>query len=110
MNLYGRFCCTLRHSRCRETQEFLNLPLKVSASGLHKGSLGLIVIFSDNDDGSESDRCVNLTPVMFLVGTLLTGLGAGLFGHATLTASIRLAPKDRIGLALGGRYRRRRLG
>nr|WP_299753728.1 PucC family protein [uncultured Boseongicola sp.] len=47
---------------------------------------------------------------MFLVGTLLTGLGAGLFGHATLTASIRLAPKDRIGLALGGRYRRRRLG
>ncbi|NNL19312.1 MAG: PucC family protein [Boseongicola sp.] len=38
---------------------------------------------------------------MFLIGTLITGLGAGLFGHATLTASIRRAPKDRIGLALG---------
>ena len=38
---------------------------------------------------------------MFLAGTLLTGLGAGLFGHATLTSAIRRAPKDRIGLALG---------
>ncbi|MEL6410480.1 MAG: PucC family protein [Pseudomonadota bacterium] len=38
---------------------------------------------------------------MFLVGTFLTGLGAGLFGHATLTATIRRAPKDQIGLSLG---------
>ncbi len=37
----------------------------------------------------------------FLVGTVLTGLGAGLFGHATLTATIRSAPRERIGLALG---------
>lgn len=40
-------------------------------------------------------------PLMFLAGTLATGLGAGLFGHATLTATIRSAPKDQIGLALG---------
>ncbi len=39
--------------------------------------------------------------VMFLAGTFLTGLGAGLFGHATLTAMMRAAPKGQIGLALG---------
>ncbi|WP_299724659.1 PucC family protein [uncultured Tateyamaria sp.] len=38
---------------------------------------------------------------LFLAGTLATGVGAGLFGHATLTAAIRHAPRDRIGLALG---------
>ncbi|MEO1312608.1 MAG: PucC family protein [Pseudomonadota bacterium] len=37
----------------------------------------------------------------FLAGTLATGLGAGLFGHATLTATIRAAPRERIGLSLG---------
>ncbi|MEM6372422.1 MAG: PucC family protein [Pseudomonadota bacterium] len=39
--------------------------------------------------------------VLFLTGTLATGVGAGLFGHATLTGAIRHAPRDRIGLALG---------
>ncbi len=38
---------------------------------------------------------------VFLAGVFATGLGAGLFGHATLTATIRAAPKERIGLALG---------
>ena len=38
---------------------------------------------------------------MFLVGTAIVGLGAGLFGHATLTAVIRTAPRDQIGMALG---------
>ncbi|MGJ8604931.1 MAG: PucC family protein [Marivita sp.] len=37
----------------------------------------------------------------FLVGTLMIGLGAGLFGHSTLTATMRAAPKDKVGLALG---------
>ncbi|MEM9270894.1 MAG: MFS transporter, partial [Pseudomonadota bacterium] len=37
----------------------------------------------------------------FLVGVLLTGVGAGLFGHATLTATMRTAPRNKIGLALG---------
>ena len=40
-------------------------------------------------------------PALFVAGTLATGVGAGLFGHATLTATIRAAPKDRIGLSLG---------
>jgi len=38
---------------------------------------------------------------LFLAGTLATGLGAGLFGHATLTATMRAAPPDQIGLSLG---------
>lgn len=38
---------------------------------------------------------------VFLAGTLATGIGAGLFGHATLTATIRSASKGQIGLALG---------
>ncbi|ABV94631.1 pucC [Dinoroseobacter shibae DFL 12 = DSM 16493] len=38
---------------------------------------------------------------LFLTGTLTTGIGAGLFGHATLTAAIQRAPKGQIGLALG---------
>jgi BCD family chlorophyll transporter-like MFS transporter len=37
-----------------------------------------------------------------LVGaTLLAGFGAGLFGHGTLTATMRSAPREQIGLSLG---------
>ena len=39
--------------------------------------------------------------LVFVCGVLLTGLGAGLFGHATLTAIIGSAPKEQIGLSLG---------
>jgi BCD family chlorophyll transporter-like MFS transporter len=38
---------------------------------------------------------------IFLIGTFATGLGAGLFGHATLTATLRAAPENGTGLALG---------
>jgi len=38
---------------------------------------------------------------LFLAGTLATGIGAGLFGHATLTATMRAASADQIGLSLG---------
>lgn len=40
-------------------------------------------------------------PPLFIAGTVATGLGAGLFGHATLTATIRNTPSDQIGLSLG---------
>lgn len=40
-------------------------------------------------------------PSLFIAGVLATGLGAGLFGHATLTATIRNAPSEQIGLSLG---------
>jgi len=42
-------------------------------------------------------------PALFILGTGLTGLGAGLFGHATLTATIRNAPSGQIGLSIGTR-------
>ncbi|WP_147111539.1 PucC family protein [Tateyamaria sp. syn59] len=41
------------------------------------------------------------TAIPFLLGTFAAGLGAGLFGHATLTATIRNAPNNQIGLSLG---------
>jgi MFS transporter, BCD family, chlorophyll transporter len=40
------------------------------------------------------------TPLL-VIATLLAGFGAGLFGHGTLTATMRAAPRDQIGLALG---------
>ncbi len=39
--------------------------------------------------------------LLFAVGTLFIGFGAGLFGHGTLTATMNLAPPDQAGLALG---------
>ncbi|MEP5757774.1 MAG: PucC family protein [Litoreibacter sp.] len=38
---------------------------------------------------------------LFLLGIFATGIGAGLFGHATLTATIRAAPSNQTGLSLG---------
>jgi BCD family chlorophyll transporter-like MFS transporter len=39
--------------------------------------------------------------LLFAFGTLLIGFGAGLFGHGTLTATMRFAPQNQTGLALG---------
>ena len=49
---------------------------------------------------------VILSPVfdsvaIFAVGVGLVGLGGGLFGHGTLTATMNHAPRDQAGLALG---------
>jgi BCD family chlorophyll transporter-like MFS transporter len=40
-------------------------------------------------------------PALFVAGTFLAGIGAGLFGHGTLTATIDSAPRHEAGLALG---------
>jgi BCD family chlorophyll transporter-like MFS transporter len=40
-------------------------------------------------------------PVLFAGATLAAGFGAGLFGHGTLTAAMRAAPREQVGLALG---------
>ena len=42
-----------------------------------------------------------LSVPVLLMGTLLAGFGAGLFGHGTLTAIMRSAPREQIGLSLG---------
>jgi BCD family chlorophyll transporter-like MFS transporter len=39
--------------------------------------------------------------ILFALGTLLIGFGAGLFGHGTLTATMNHAPAGQAGLALG---------
>jgi len=41
------------------------------------------------------------SPLLFGIGTLFIGFGAGLFGHGTLTATMNLAPPSQTGLALG---------
>ena len=41
------------------------------------------------------------SPLWFGTGVLLIGVGGGLFGHGTLTATMRAAPRDQVGLALG---------
>jgi BCD family chlorophyll transporter-like MFS transporter len=40
-------------------------------------------------------------PALFVAGPALAGFGAGLFGHGTLTATMRRAPREQTGLALG---------
>ncbi len=40
-------------------------------------------------------------PMLFVACTMLIGLGAGLFGHGTLTATMNQAPRAQVGLALG---------
>lgn len=40
-------------------------------------------------------------PILFALGTLGIGFGAGIFGHGTLTATMNSAPADQRGLALG---------
>ncbi|MEO0689221.1 MAG: PucC family protein [Pseudomonadota bacterium] len=40
-------------------------------------------------------------PTLFSLGVLMIGCGAGLFGHGTLTATMRTAPKGQVGMALG---------
>ena len=39
--------------------------------------------------------------MLFSLGVFLIGLGGGLFGHGTLTATMQSAPPERTGLALG---------
>jgi BCD family chlorophyll transporter-like MFS transporter len=40
-------------------------------------------------------------PLLFTFGVMLTGFGAGLFGHGTLTAAMKFAPADQVGMAMG---------
>ncbi|SHH79369.1 PucC family protein [Marivita hallyeonensis] len=67
-------------------------PSALSLSGALIGIPGFVsIIFSAYGGGTTA----------FLAGTLMIGIGAGLFGHSTLTATMRAAPKDNVGLALG---------
>jgi BCD family chlorophyll transporter-like MFS transporter len=67
-------------------------PVRVAAAGLLAGLPGFAALILAAPAGS---------PALLAAGILLVGFGAGLFGHGTLTATMRLAPRDQAGLALG---------
>lgn len=67
-------------------------PVRYAIAGAAIGVPGFLAIILSS---------VSVAVVLFLIGTFLIGLGTGLFGHATLTATIRAAPAHQIGLALG---------
>ena len=68
------------------------LPEALGRSGAVIGIPGFAAIILSSMGGGV---------LLFLGGTFAIGLGAGLFGHATLTATIRAAKSNQIGLALG---------
>ncbi|MEM8800079.1 MAG: PucC family protein [Pseudomonadota bacterium] len=51
--------------------------------------------------GAGGSALIEAASWLFVVGVIGTGFGAGLFGHATLTATMRAAPKESAGFALG---------
>lgn len=67
-------------------------PLNVATYGAAIGVPGFLAITAAAQMGGAA---------LFTVGVFAAGVGAGLFGHGTLAATIRRAPRERIGLALG---------
>ena len=67
-------------------------PTRMAIAGAAIGVPGFLAIILSASLGG---------PLVFMAGTFASGLGAGLFGHATLTATIRSAPEGRVGLSLG---------
>ncbi|WP_310474899.1 BCD family MFS transporter [Sandarakinorhabdus sp.] len=67
-------------------------PFRMASLGAFIGvpAYGLIIMAAGSD-----------TPELFTLGVLLAGLGTGLFGHGTLTATMQLAPKAQVGIAMG---------
>ncbi len=67
-------------------------PIDVACYGAAIGvpAFGLVII-----------SAINLMPSLLVIATLAAGFGAGLFGHGTLTATMRSAPREQIGLSLG---------
>ncbi len=66
--------------------------MRMAARGALCGAIAFAIVIASATFAS--------VPV-FIFGVLLIGLGAGLFGHGTLTATMNYAPDDQAGLALG---------
>ena len=67
-------------------------PYRMSASGVMVGFPAFIAVI----------LAAPLQSIpLFSIGTFLIGLGAGLFGHGTLTSTMQSAPREQVGLALG---------
>jgi len=67
-------------------------PLHMAALGALAGIPAFVAITAASASGSVA---------LFVAAVLLAGFGAGLFGHGTLTATMRSAPREQTGLALG---------
>lgn len=67
-------------------------PVLMSGSGALLGLPGFVMVIAAAPMQSAQ---------MFSIGVLLIGCGAGLFGHGTLTATMRYAPCGQVGMALG---------
>ena len=67
-------------------------PFRMASLGALIGlpAYGLIIMAAGSD-----------TPAIFTLGVLLAGIGTGLFGHGTLTATMLLAPRAQVGIAMG---------
>jgi BCD family chlorophyll transporter-like MFS transporter len=67
-------------------------PFRMSVIGALVGIPAFAIVILSAAGGSV---------IAFGVGVFLVGLGGGLFGHGTLTATMNSAPPDQTGLALG---------
>ena len=67
-------------------------PLDVASLGTVLGIIAFILVILSSFAAS--------TPIL-IFATLLAGFAAGLFGHGTLTMTMRSAPREQIGLSLG---------
>ncbi len=67
-------------------------PLRMAGLGAIVGVPGFLAVIGAAPFGSAP---------LFVTGTVLIGFGTGLFGHGTLTATMQLAPREQVGLALG---------
>jgi BCD family chlorophyll transporter-like MFS transporter len=67
-------------------------PFRMACAGALVGIPAFLSVIAAAEFGSA---------VMFGIGALFIGFGAGMFGHGTLTATMNLAPKGQSGLALG---------
>ena len=67
-------------------------PMLVAVMGAAIGVPAFLMVLASAVAGSVA---------LLIAATLAAGFGAGLFGHGTLTATMRTAPRDQIGLSLG---------
>jgi BCD family chlorophyll transporter-like MFS transporter len=67
-------------------------PLKLAMLGALCGVPALAAVIASAPVGSAE---------LFVAGVCVFGFGVGLFGHGTLTATMNLAPREQVGLALG---------
>jgi BCD family chlorophyll transporter-like MFS transporter len=67
-------------------------PMRVAAAGALIGVPAFMAVLLS---------ALSMSVPLLIGATLAAGFGAGLFGHGTLTATMRSAPRDQIGLSLG---------